>query len=421
MEDQFHLATGNINSLIWADDIFLFSKTENGLTKMLKVLEDYCKKNKLTVNTKKTKCMIFNKTGRLIRRPFFFNGVELENVRAYKYLGFLITPSGEISRGLHDLRDRAFKAFMAIKSNLGVDFNKDVKTALSLVDAMVKPILLYLGDFWGCTNLPKSNPIENLHMMMCKQILGVQKQTTNIGVLLELGRVPLNLTAIKFAIKNWERIRKKQANDLLVASYIDATDENLPWISGIKNILEKHGLLSLFQNEYEDQPLFIYKKLYQRLVDSFHQISFESIKGVDSKLRTYAIFKTEIGYEKYLSDIKNPSNRKHLTKLRLSNHTLMIETGRHTKDKIKKEMRFCPFCPKSIETELHFLLECPLYNTGRNEILKQIHRLTPNFSHYTIEQKLVYLMSNIDTELVNYIANSFQIRTFILEKHKRCI
>ena len=43
---------------------------------------------------------------------------------------------------------------------------------------------------------------------MCKQLLGVQKQTTNIGVLLELGSVPMQLFAVKLAIKNWERIRQ---------------------------------------------------------------------------------------------------------------------------------------------------------------------------------------------------------------------
>ena len=32
--------------------------------------------------------------------------------------------------------------------------------------------------------------IENLHMM-CKHVLGVQKQTTNAGVLFEIGRIPL--------------------------------------------------------------------------------------------------------------------------------------------------------------------------------------------------------------------------------------
>ena len=42
--------------------------------------------------------MIFNKTGKIMRRNFYINGVKLENVRLYKYLGFLLTPSGEIRR-----------------------------------------------------------------------------------------------------------------------------------------------------------------------------------------------------------------------------------------------------------------------------------------------------------------------------------
>ena len=197
-EDKPRIGNLGINSLFWADDLILFSETKEGLDELLKILEDYCEVNHLLVNTKKTKCMIFNKTGRLMRRPFFLNGVKLEMVREYKYLGFVITPSGEINTGLHDLRDRGYKAFMKIKNDLGLSFNHDIKIFLHLIDSLVKPILLYASDFWGCLKLPKNNPVENLHMMICKQILGVQKQTTNVGVLLEIGRIPL---------KNWERIR----------------------------------------------------------------------------------------------------------------------------------------------------------------------------------------------------------------------
>ena len=51
--------------------------------------------------------MVFNKTGRLMRRAFYLNGVLLESVRSYKYLGFLLT--GEIGSGLNNLKDRAFR------------------------------------------------------------------------------------------------------------------------------------------------------------------------------------------------------------------------------------------------------------------------------------------------------------------------
>ena len=176
--------------LIWADDITLFSEKEDGLNYMLKAMEGYCKENELTVNTDKTKCIIFNKSGRLIRKHFSFNNTQLETLRSYKYLGFLIAPSGEIKSGLNDLRDRAMNAFFKLKTVMGTEFTTNVQTTLSILDALIKPILLYCSDFWGCIKLPKDNPISKVHIMACKHILGVQKQTTNLGVLLELGRIP---------------------------------------------------------------------------------------------------------------------------------------------------------------------------------------------------------------------------------------
>ena len=355
---------------------------------MLNELPLYCQYNKLEINTEKNKCMTFNKSGRLIRRRFLINGVCLDNVRTYKYLGFLLTPSGEIRSGLQDLRDRALKAFMKLKNTLGDAFNKNVLTTLELYDALIKPILLFSSDFWGCMKLPKSNPIENLHMMMCKQLLGVQKQTTNIGVLLELGRVPLDILAVKLAIKNWERIKQRRANPLLMKSYLDAMNQNLLWISTIKEYLENNGMLNLYINSYENKPLFIHKKLFQTLFDKFHQTAFETIRNEKSKLRVYAIFKNKIGFEKYLFNIKNPAKRAILTKFRLSNHKLMVEVGRYKG--IPKEMRFCPFCPNTVESEIHILFSCSTYRHISVRLMDSINLSNLNFKYYPDDLKLQY-------------------------------
>ena len=234
-----------------------------------------------------------------------------------------------------------------------------------------------MSDFWGCMKLPKTNPIENLHMMISKQLLGVQKQTTNIGVLLELGRVPLPLKAVQLAIKNWERIKQQKANMLFLASYRDATTENLMWLSTIKNSLEANGMLNFFLNIYENKPPFIHKKIFQNLSDQFHQNAFETIRRDVSKLRTYAIFKNKIGFERYLSEVKNPNARSQVTKFRLSNHSLMIEAGRYKN--IPKEFRFCYFCPNKVETETHFLINCPAYVIIRDRMFAHVNILNPNF------------------------------------------
>ena len=128
---------------------------------------------------------------------------------------------------------------------------------------MIKPILTYANDFRGCLILPphKKNHIEIMQMKVFKQILGVHKQTTNSGVLLEMGRATLDLECIKYGIKNWERIRKGRANAILIDTYNDALKDDLPWITGVKSILEKNNLSFFSRNEFPDRHPFIYKQV----------------------------------------------------------------------------------------------------------------------------------------------------------------
>ena len=97
--------------------------------------------------------------------------------------------------------------------------------------------------------------------------------------------------------------------------------------------------------------------------------STKNIRREGSKLRTCALFKTEIGFENYLLEIKNPIKRILMTKFRLLNHSLM---GRHTN--LPKAMRFCLLCPRGVETEMHFLLVCPTYHALRCDMFQQTTR-----------------------------------------------
>ena len=107
-----------LGCLIWADDLLLLSQTEDGLNNMLKELKGYSDENGLTINMKKTKVMIFNKTGCHIRKNFYLGDIKVETIREYKYLGFKITPYRGINPGLLDLKDRAVKAYFKMKNKM---------------------------------------------------------------------------------------------------------------------------------------------------------------------------------------------------------------------------------------------------------------------------------------------------------------
>ena len=73
---------------------------------MLDNLYHYTKKNGMQINADKTKAMIFNKSGKFFRRSFKFDNEQIFTTNSYKYLGFILTPSGEITSGLKDLNDK---------------------------------------------------------------------------------------------------------------------------------------------------------------------------------------------------------------------------------------------------------------------------------------------------------------------------
>ena len=108
------------------------------------------------------------------------------------------------------------------------------------------------------------------------------------------------------------------------------------------------------------------------------------MKGERSKLRTYALFKKDIGLEPYLIDVENITTRSIMTKSRLSNHKLMIEVGRHKGMEDRNE-RVCPFCPDKVEDESHFLLFCPTYGIT---FIDPIIRNKFVFSCLSVEKKI---------------------------------
>ena len=78
----------------------------------------YARKNGMKINVDKTKRMIFNKSGKFFRRSFKFDNENIFTTNSYKYLGFLVTPSGEINSGLRNLKDNSCDSSGEINSGL---------------------------------------------------------------------------------------------------------------------------------------------------------------------------------------------------------------------------------------------------------------------------------------------------------------
>ena len=100
-----------------------------------------------------------------------------------------------------------------------------------------------------------------------------------------------------------------------------------------------------------------------------HRLQITRVNG--GKLDFYAQLKTNFGLEHYLN---LPFNlRQPITKFRVSNHRLRIETGRHEKPFVDRQLRTCKYCTTNeIDNEVHFFFRCPFYRYERNDLFKVI-------------------------------------------------
>ena len=135
---------------------------------------------------------------------------------------------------------------------------------------------------------------------------------------------------------------------------------------------------------------------------------------------TYNKFKQNVCTENYLIDVKNIRHKTALSRLRLSNHKLCIEIGRHLRPKLERSKRKCFICKDKIEDEIHFVVNCPLYSSERNILFHTIKYTCKHFDRLnTDEQKFIFIMTNENTNVMKQLAkftyNSMQIRKKVID------
>lgn len=164
---------------------------------------------------------------------------------------------------------------------------------------------------------------------------------------------------------------------------------------------------TLLQDEYIKKPFLSHSKhtLKHALKQHYSDIWKNKLE-LTSKANTFKTHKTNLTYENYLTLIPNRHFRRTLAKIRLSDHCLSIETGRHTKPPTDPDKRLCKFCQDEVENEVHFVLKCKSFAIERNAFLSKINDLYRNWSNIpSYEQKYIFLMTNEDPEFLLLFSN----------------
>ena len=188
------LAGKKIPLILYADDMVILSNSPTELQDMLNKLGTYLNKNKLKMNTDKTKIMIFHK-GRLpdtAKRDFYADNVIFEKVKEFVYLGLTLTPQLAYSKHLEKINAKARARMGQIFSKTPV-LNTDFKMAQDLFNVYIKALYDYCSAIWT-TNINKSanDNMKRVYLKYLKRYLGVPKSSSTDISYLACGVKPLS-------------------------------------------------------------------------------------------------------------------------------------------------------------------------------------------------------------------------------------
>ena len=188
--------------LAYADDIVIFADSYINMKKTIKALAEYCDINKLEVNVKKTKVVLFQKGGHGHKRkhtPFYFKDQIIEYVCEYVYLGIIMAQTAMYKKTADYIVKKAKAACTSTISTIHKLKINSWNIYSKLFHTLVNATLMHGSEVYAINHLEE---LEKIQLTYFKRLLNLAQNTPNYAVRLETGKNHIALTIFE-KVLNW--------------------------------------------------------------------------------------------------------------------------------------------------------------------------------------------------------------------------
>ena len=360
----------------------------------------------------KSNIVVFRNGGHIAWNEKWFYGQSLISVvNVYKYLGICLSTRLTFSHALKDMAARAKIGVVNILKLLWSLGEKSPSIFFKLFDVQIQPILNYGAEVWGLEADLKV--VERIHLFALKRFLNVSSRTPNVMVYGETGRYPLFVNIFVKSVKYWLRILKMPDHRFPYKSYkmlLYLHEQNRKtWASSVCFLLYKYGFNHVWENQgVGDEKTFL-KEFKNRLITEYKQEWSDSI-ATSERYLMYNTFKSSLTMSPFLHDLKHIKARNCLLRIRLGVSQLRphrLRFARNTEADLA-----CPFCNNEIESEIHFILSCPMYNDLRDKYIPRKYVRCPSL----FKLSMLFASENkyLQLRLATFLHKAFDVRDTVL-------
>ena len=361
---------------MFCDDMVVMARSPSELRLMIRTISEHCRLWRYSLNIEKTKVMTVGVA--FGSEKFDLCGVELEEVKSYKYLGGLVHRNLSDS-GHFDYLVGRMKS--AVNSVLWIGVRQfSLRTVLVLFNTVIDPTASY-GSQMFFPSRSKCSKFDIEMRRFFKSAIGCGKSTHSalfLGELLLLSsyhRFSINLLTYLWHLYNSPpgSLLHKVFNCISLVSVVrslgpdDRSRRSFMEVAVAKLKFYRCSV-DVLRNSTKSQ----WSSYVKSKVQCVALTEWNKVLGLSTVLSyDYAFVKTCPLVEGYCS--ADPYAARLIFKLRAGTNALYGSLLRY--ELVPRPERLCPLCSSAVESSLHFCSQCPALASERNEFKAQIRSL----------------------------------------------
>ena len=339
LEDKDFIDPHNLAQL--ADDTAVLADGTVMVGSKMKCLLDYSDEIYQVPNIPKTVFCHF------AERPFtgklrIDDNTELSSVdliKGHRYLGVKFLPTNDIERIIIFNIDDRSQNWCKFYAWLEANEETPIEIKLLVLDACLLSVILYAVEVFGDMSCVEKK-LRLAEQKALRAILQVKKGTTIDLLYNEIKRPDVMSMIKECQYKFYQKVKSLKKEEAVVVSILELCKDT-PFVNYYESLLPDNKMHNIHEREV---------RIHQS--ESSMTQYYCSIVNVETKANIY----TNLVDDRY---------RRIITRWRLSNHKLRIETGRYQVPFVQREDRRCYRC-NTLEDEKHAIYFCPSFTVIRS-------------------------------------------------------
>ena len=235
-----------VSTLRYADDTTLIASNREDLIELIEKVKSSSEKAGLYLNVKKIKVMA---TGEL--DSIIVDGVNIEVVERFVFLGALITSDGQIDMELCRRIAMGKSAMGSLRKNFK-DRDLRLATKVKIVQTLIFPIILYGAETWTLKKKERAK-IDAFEMWCWRNLLGVTyiDRKTNIEIIASIKpKRTLEAEIVKLALSYFGHLVRADSMELqLMLGKMDGQRRrgrpHITWLNNVQNYIANDNIMKI--------------------------------------------------------------------------------------------------------------------------------------------------------------------------------